>query len=170
MNLLHSLVIGLVNRNLSHSERFAVKFHERERVNRRELGVYFRSSDLGVETVSGYAVPQLIHFDDELLAIEMTIVSPPFCLDFGGAYLNRPPDYSAEVWEDWREMKSEAFEDNWPKVESILAEFRSFGALGTSTFGLLWPAMRADPFRTCLERERSYRRRTTATQANQHCS
>jgi hypothetical protein len=57
-------------------------------------------------------VPQLVHYDDELLAIEMTIVSPPFCLDFGGAYLDRPPDYSPEVWADWEAEKSDLFEDN----------------------------------------------------------
>ncbi|MCY2974206.1 MAG: hypothetical protein NTW52_06015 [Planctomycetota bacterium] len=82
---------------------------------------------MNITHVAGHRIPIMTGSDDELLAIEMTIVSPPFCLDFGGAYLNRPPDYSAEVLEDWREMKSEAFEDNWPKVESILAEFRSFG-------------------------------------------
>ncbi len=32
---------------------------------------------------------------------------------------------AAEVWADWREMKSEAFEDKWPRVETILAEFKS---------------------------------------------
>ena len=57
----------------------------------------------------------------------MTIVYPPFCLDFGGAYLDRPPDYSDEVWRDWEEEKRDAFEDNWPVVEEILAEFRLIG-------------------------------------------
>ena len=52
-------------RNLSHSERFAVKFHERERAYYQELAVYLRLRDLQ--------------------------------------------------------------EDNWPKVELILAEFRSYG-------------------------------------------
>lgn len=32
-----------------------------------------------------------------------------------------------EVWQDWREMKSDAFEDNWPAVEGILGEFQSYG-------------------------------------------
>lgn len=114
-------------RNLSHSERFAVKFHERERAYYQELDVYLRLRELQIDSIRGHVVPQLLHYDDELLAIEMTIVSPPFCLDFGGAYLDRPPEYSPEVWADWREMKSEAFENNWPKVESILAEFRSYG-------------------------------------------
>ena len=105
----------------------AVKFHDREIAFHRELSVYLRLRDLNVFEVYGHMVPQLIDFDDELLAIEMTIVSPPFCLDFGGAYLDRPPDYSPEVWADWRQMKSEAFEKNWPAVEKILAEFETLG-------------------------------------------
>jgi len=34
-------------------------------------------------------IPKLIGYDDDLLTIEMTIVSPPFCLDSAGAYLDR---------------------------------------------------------------------------------
>lgn len=105
----------------------AVKIHEHEIAYNREVRVYLRLRDLQIEEVGGHMVPQLINHDDEFLAIEMTIVSPPFCLDFGGAYLDRPPDYSPEVWEDWRKMKSEAFEEDWPKVQNILAEFQSMG-------------------------------------------
>ena len=57
----------------------------------------------------------------------MTIVSPPFCLDFGGAYLNRPPDYSPEVWKDWEQQKSLDFEKNWPHMKKILSHFRTLG-------------------------------------------
>ena len=113
--------------NPSLSQQVAVKFHDREIAYQRELAVYLRLQDLEITHVHGHRVPLLINYDDELLAIEMTIVSPPFCLDFGGAYLDRPPDYSPEVWADWRKMKSEAFEDNWLHVEKILAEFKSFG-------------------------------------------
>ena len=74
-----------------------------------------------------HEVPQLVNFDDRLLVIEMTIVSLPFVLGFGGAYLDRPADYTPEVWADWRAMKSEAFESNWPAVQTILAEFESYG-------------------------------------------
>lgn len=116
-----------VSKNPSQGLRLAVKFHHRAVAYFREVGVYFRLQDLGITHVCGHRIPIMIGCDDELLAIEMTIVSPPFCLDFGGAYLDRPPDYSPEVWEDWRQMKSEAFEGNWPKVESILTEFRSYG-------------------------------------------
>jgi len=34
---------------------------------------------------------------------------------------------SFEFAKDMRAEKSEAFEENWPKVESILAELQSFG-------------------------------------------
>lgn len=108
-------------------DQVAVKFHDQKIAYDREVGVYLRLRDLEVTHVCDHRVPILVDYDDELLAIEMTIVSPPFCLDFGGAYLDRPPDYSPEVWADWRQMKSEAFEENWPTVEMILAEFKSFG-------------------------------------------
>lgn len=106
---------------------FAVKFHRREIAYDREVGVYLRLRDLEVSEVCGHDVPLLLAHDDELLVIEMTIVSPPFCLDFGGAYLDKPPDYTPEVWRDWREEKSDDFEDNWPAVEKILDEFRWMG-------------------------------------------
>ncbi|MGB6044168.1 MAG: hypothetical protein WBF93_13495 [Pirellulales bacterium] len=109
------------------SRRVAVKFHQQEIAYQRERDVYLRLNELEIVEVHAHEVPQLIDFDDELLALEMTIVSPPFVLDFGGAYLDRPPDYSPEVWADWRAMKSEAFEGNWPAVQQILAEFESYG-------------------------------------------
>jgi len=34
--------------------------------------------------ILGFHVPQLLGADDELMAIEMTIVSPPYLLDFAG--------------------------------------------------------------------------------------
>jgi hypothetical protein len=120
-------VFDLPDHSAERSNQIAVKFHDREIAYNRELGVFLRLQDLEVTHVRGHRVPILIGYDDELLAIEMTIVSPPFCLDFGGAYLDRRPDYSPEVWADWREQKSEAFEENWPEVQKILAEFETFG-------------------------------------------
>ena len=120
-------VFDIPSQTKNSASQVAVKFHDRQIAYERELAVFLRLRDLEILEVGGCMVPQLIGYDDDLLAIEMTIVSPPFCLDFGGAYLDRPPDYSPEVWEDWRSMKSEAFEDDWPAVEKILAEFRSFG-------------------------------------------
>ena len=108
-------------------DQIAVKFHDRKIAYNHELGVYLRLKDLDIDSVCGHRIPILIDYDDDLLAIEMTIVSPPFCLDFGGAYLDRVPDYSPEVWADWEEQKSEVFESDWPVVQEILATFASFG-------------------------------------------
>ncbi len=113
--------------DLSRSSCCAVKFHYRQLAYLRERDVYLRLRELKTVDVCGHEVPQLIDYDDQLLAISMSTVSPPFVLDFGGAYLDQPPDYSPEVWADWRAMKAEAFEGNWPEVERILAEFRSYG-------------------------------------------
>ena len=105
----------------------ALKIHERERSYLYERDVYIRLRDLGIEQIEGHHVPALIDYDDELLAIEMSIVVRPFLLDFGGAYLDRPPDYDSEVLEQWEIDKQEQFEENWPKASIILAKLRSLG-------------------------------------------
>ena len=120
-------VANLPSQSSSQTIQVAIKFHQRKIAYDRELGVFLRLRDLQIQEVHGHMVPQLFDYDDDLLAIEMTIVSPPFCLDFGGAYLDRPPDYSPEVWADWERDKSEAFEKNWPAVTRILSTFRSQG-------------------------------------------
>lgn len=114
-------------KNPRHPSVIAVKFHLRRVAYEREIGVYLRLQHLEVSEVCGHQVPQLLGYDDDLRVIEMTTVRPPFCLDFGGAYLDRPPDYSPEVWRDWREEKAEDFDGNWPAVEKILDEFRWMG-------------------------------------------
>jgi hypothetical protein len=48
----------------------------------------------GVEKICDCAVPELIGYDDELLIIEMTVVTTPYVLDFAGAYLDWSPDFS----------------------------------------------------------------------------
>jgi hypothetical protein len=65
--------------------------------------------------------------DDQLLIIEMTIVEKPFLLDFGGAYLDRAPDFPENVWEEWRQQKEEQFGRNWQVVEGILMILRTYG-------------------------------------------
>ena len=120
-------VFDIPSQTQNSTSQVAVKFHDRQIAYDQELSAYLRLRDLAIFEIGGCMVPQLIAYDEDFLALEMTIVSPPFCLDFGGAYLDRPPEYSPEVWDDWRRMKSEAFEDDWPAVEKILAEFRSFG-------------------------------------------
>lgn len=74
----------------------------------------------GVDSILGFDVPRMLNADDELLIIEMTIASPPFILDFAGAYLYLPPEYPEEVMAQWEEEKSEQFGENWATVQAIL--------------------------------------------------
>jgi hypothetical protein len=110
--------------NVDHS---AIKIHDRERFYHREREVYRRLSEESITSVSGCAVPEVLRHDDELLAIEMSIVTPPFLLDFAGAYLDQQPDYSEEVIAEWLSEKAEQFGERWPKVQSILRQLERIG-------------------------------------------
>ncbi len=75
----------------------AVKAFELVDAYERERDVYFRLTEFDVAFINEFAVPRLRGFENELLVIEMDAVNPPFVLDFAGAYLDQPPDYTAEM-------------------------------------------------------------------------
>ncbi|MDP1562226.1 MAG: hypothetical protein Q8M16_12675 [Pirellulaceae bacterium] len=110
-----------------HAVRTALKIHEFEVPYFRERDVYLRLRAFEVEVVEGHYVPQLIDFDDDLLAIEMSVVVRPFVLDFGGAYLDRSPEHGEEVLAEWNREKEEQFEENWPKAQLVLSGLRRYG-------------------------------------------
>ena len=93
----------------------------------RERDIYFRLQNFEINEIEGHNVLHLIGYDDDLLAIEMSIVVRPFLLDFGGAYLDQPPDFSDEILEQWEADKQEQFEGNWPKAAAILETLRGYG-------------------------------------------
>ena len=78
--------------------------------------MYLRLAEHTVRVVAGFDVPRLIDYGDELLAIEMEIVTPPFVLDFAGAYLGHPPPFDAEQMAEWMADRAEIFEGDWPQV------------------------------------------------------
>ena len=98
----------------------AVKVHREREPYERERDVYERLRQIGVTEILGFNVPQLIRTDDELLILEMTIVTRPFVLDFAGAYLDAPPRFSDEIWAEWEFGRQEQFEANWWKVKRVL--------------------------------------------------
>ena len=106
-------------------ERHAVKFFTRSDAYVRELQAYLLIQSAGIGEILGHQVPELIRHDDELQAIEMSVVQPPFLLDFAGAYPeDEAPDFPPEVWEEWRADKAEQFGDRWPDAERVIDEFR----------------------------------------------
>jgi hypothetical protein len=121
----HGIVFAA--KNQTDGERLAVKVHEREKEYGRERDVYLRIGERGVTDICSCHVPELMGFDDELLVIVMSVVKPPYVLDFAGAYLDHRPDFSEEVLADWRAEKAEQFGADWPKVQVILREFEFLG-------------------------------------------
>ena len=99
----------------------AIKTHRETEPFLRELSVYLRLQDAQVSEILGFNVPQLIRADNVLHVIEMTIVTRPFVLDFAGAYLDAPPQFPDEIWNEWEIQKREQFGERWLKVRSILA-------------------------------------------------
>lgn len=108
--------------------RFAVKLHRAAGAYARELACYRRLAEHGVVRLRGFNVPQLLGWDDTCVAIEMTIVARPFVLDFGGAWLDVEPEFSAEQWSYWEEEKLEQFGPvRWQEVLAVLALLRAHG-------------------------------------------
>jgi len=105
----------------------AIKVHRSRDAYERELAAYLRLREEHVEEVFGFNVPKLIHFDEELLVIEMTIVARPFVLDFAGAYLDCAPQFSDEIWREWETEKRDQFESRWPKVQAVMARLEELG-------------------------------------------
>ncbi len=109
------------------ASRSAVKAHQGETEYGRERDVYLRLTQKKIEKLKSCNVPQLLRYDDDFLIIEMTIVQRPYILDFAGAYLDKPLDFSEEVMADWYADKLEQFEKHWPEVQAILAILESYG-------------------------------------------
>jgi hypothetical protein len=104
----------------------AVKAHEHFEPYVQERQVYQRLQEAGITQVIGFNVPELIRCDDELQIIEMTIVTPPFVLDFAGARLDFPPEFSDEVWAEWEAEKQEQFGSRWPEARAVLGALEEF--------------------------------------------
>jgi hypothetical protein len=110
---------GIDGRVWPSNHETAVKVFERQHNYLLERESYQRLDAAGVTELRGVAVPELVDFDDELLVVEMTIVSPPFLLDFGKVHFDRRPEFSAETLAEWRESMYELFEDRWPEVRLL---------------------------------------------------
>jgi hypothetical protein len=107
--------------------RRALKLHRDADAYHREKAVYERLREKGIDAILGFEIPVPLRFDDELMAIEMSIVTPPFVLDFASAILDAPPEFSEEIWADWEVTKRDQFGSNWERVLTILAALRDHG-------------------------------------------
>lgn len=128
------------------SRETALKILEKAESLRRELERYRRLQARGVRELAGFAIPFLEGSDERWLAIEMTIVEPPYLLDFGKVHLDAAPPYwndrqiMAEAHAQWKER----FGGDWPEVTRALNLLRSW-------FGIYYVDPR--PANICLRHE-----------------
>lgn len=115
-------VVWLSNQNT------AIKAYERLENYGRELRCYERLQEFGIRQLDQFRIPSLLGHDEVRRVIEITFVTPPFLLDFGKAYLDFPPDFSAEVLADWEQERSSLFEvGQWAAVQSLLSQLAAIG-------------------------------------------
>jgi len=112
---------------LGTSQRTAIKSLNSYGLYRNERDVYLHLQKKQVNNVHGFEIPRLIAFDDDLFVIEMTLVSPPFLLDFAGASLVGRTRFEPEIWEEWQTEKKEQFETEWPRVKTMLYALEGLG-------------------------------------------
>ena len=98
----------------------AIKIHSVAENYRRERDVYFRLLDREISSICGLKLPLLLNYDDDLLIIEMTTVTPPYLLDFASAWLDNPPDFSREVINEWHDRLRESFGVRFPDIINVL--------------------------------------------------
>lgn len=89
---------------------------------RDELESYQRLQQAGLHRLCGFDIPRLSAWNDDLLVIEMSIVQPPYLLDFGKVYFDGPPTdvYDRERMNVGRAEAKANFGANWPAVAQAL--------------------------------------------------
>src|SRR5438874_8218450 len=98
----------------------AVKVHARIESYTRERDIYLRLRSRRFRKAWMFNVPRLKSYDDEGLVLEMSIVTPPYLLDFASAYLDKRPDFPQEIEEEWQRNIQESFGDKFPDVMAAL--------------------------------------------------
>lgn len=110
------------------ADNTAVKAFNSEPSYRRERNCYQRLTDRGIQEIDGCRIPSFRGHSDELLIIEMGVVSVPYILDFGKAYIDCKPPYDAEQLASWDEELREIWgKKHYKRVRSILAQLQAVG-------------------------------------------
>jgi hypothetical protein len=103
----------------------ALKIHEQEASYQAERNAYIRLRAVDLKEVAGFKIPHLYQFDDRLRAIEMSIVSRPFIVDFASAFLDTSPDFIEDEGHTLEDFVRERFDDRADVVMGIYYELIS---------------------------------------------
>jgi hypothetical protein len=107
----------------------AVKVHERPESYLPERNAYIRLLDLKVDRISGFAVPVLELYDDDLRVIEMTIVMAPYILDFASAKIDAAHDLIEDEGHTLIDMIRERFDERADDVIALIDELGSYAGV-----------------------------------------
>jgi len=110
------------------SRETAIKALNRERNYLNERDSYRLLTEQSIDRIGIFDVPKLVDTDDELWIVEMGVVSPPYLLDFGKAYVNRRPPYTSEQLAESLRDSELLFEPaDWPLVEAAVLDLKLRG-------------------------------------------
>ena len=101
----------------------AVKSFRYPQLFQYELEIYDYLTEHRITSVDEFHIPELVSSDPGLCVIEMTIVSPPFVLDFVSARIETEVEYD----EEWIAQRMEEFESDWPTVRRVMLGMRQHG-------------------------------------------
>jgi hypothetical protein len=133
------------------NRKTAVKVFQYQKNYRMELNAYQRLTSKRITKIRQFAVPRFIGSDDNLLAIEMSIVSAPCLIDFGKSYLDSEPDHSAETWAEHHEEQREIWGDQYKEVQAVLWALRQLGIYyrDAKPKNIIFPPDRPSPRGVC---------------------
>jgi hypothetical protein len=110
------------------SNNSVIKVIERGMTFETEFRCYERLMSHRVKEIDGLAVPSLIECNRDLQIIEMTLVHPPYLLDFGKAYIDEPSPYTPEQLHEWRRQWRQFFpRADTHRVYRVLGILKGYG-------------------------------------------
>jgi len=109
------------------SANTAVKVFERKKSYEIERECYMRLAENELTKIGIFEVPRLIGHSDQWMAIEMSVVKPPYLIDFGKARLDRPPDFDPDVMAEIEADREELWGDRYGDVLAAVWKLKKLG-------------------------------------------
>jgi hypothetical protein len=102
----------------------AIKVHFDEHRFFRELVAYERLAELGIDQIGAFVIPKFHNADTKLLIIEMSVVRPPFLIDFGKATVDDDQGWPKEQMQMWWDRVNEVFDQDASIASSVFTQLR----------------------------------------------
>lgn len=102
----------------------AIKVHYDEHRFHRELAAYHRLSKIRLGQIGRFVIPTFHAADTRLLIIEMSVVRPPYLIDFGKATVDDDQGWTDEQMSMWWDKVNDVFENDASVASSIFTQLR----------------------------------------------